>query len=106
MRLFLYGSLLDTELLTALAGRSVPLTPATLCGWRRVALRDSRYPTLRRGRGVVEGALAMANRRVLMRLQAYEGPLYRLSPVMVRTPRGARLARAWIARGGTRRAWP
>ncbi len=106
MRLFLYGTLLDPPLLAALAGRVVPLTPATLHGWRRVALRGSRYPTLRRGRETVEGALATVDRRTLARLASYEGPSYRLISVIVRTARGNMAAQAWIAPGGTRRRWP
>jgi hypothetical protein len=44
MRLFLYGTLRDPDLLAGFAGLAVPSTPATLRGWRRVALRDRSYP--------------------------------------------------------------
>jgi gamma-glutamylcyclotransferase (GGCT)/AIG2-like uncharacterized protein YtfP len=106
MRLFLYGTLLDPDLLAVLTGRSVPLTPATLRGWRRVTLHDSRYPTLRRARGVVEGVVATVDRLALARLTAYEGPSYLLRPVVVHTAHGGTPAWAWIAPGGTRRDWP
>ena len=106
MRLFLYGTLLDPDLLAAFAGRAVPSTPATLRGWRRVALRDSRYPTLRRARGAVLGVLVTVDRPSLARLAAYEGPSYRLTPIVVTTVRGHMPAWAWIATGGTRRDWP
>ncbi len=103
MRRFLYGTLLDPGLLAALAGRTVPLTPVTLRGWRRVAMPDGRYPTLRRARGTVRGALATVDRPAFERLAAYEGRSYRLAPVVVRTARGQIAARAWIAPGGTLR---
>jgi hypothetical protein len=57
MRLFLYGTLLDPDRLARFAGRRVPYTAAVLPGWRRVALPDGRFPTLRRGRGWVAGAV-------------------------------------------------
>jgi hypothetical protein len=46
------------------------------------------------------------NSPTLARLAAYEGPSYRLTPVIVQTAHGHTAARAWIASGGTRRAWP
>ena len=106
MHLFLYGTLLDTNLLATFAGRPVAIAPATLRGWRRVALPDSRYPTLRRARGVVEGGLVRVNRHTMRRLAAYEGPSYRLTRIVVRTARGNAAASTWIAPGGTPRDWP
>ena len=103
MRLFLYGSLLDPRLLARFAGQELPCVPATLRGWRRVALPRSRYPTLRRARGDVAGALVTVNAATMSRLSAYEGPTYRLTPVAVRTSRGGVAASTWIAPGGTRR---
>lgn len=80
--------------------------PATLTGWRRVALRGGRYPTLRRHRGgVVRGALFTASARALARLAAYEGAAYRLVRVAADTPNGKTAARTWIAPGGTRLPW-
>jgi gamma-glutamylcyclotransferase (GGCT)/AIG2-like uncharacterized protein YtfP len=106
MRLFLYGTLLDPDLLANFAGRPVSLIPATLRGWRRVALLDRNYPTLRRGRGSVEGAVAIVDRPTPARLTAYEGSAYRLTPVVVSVVgKGSRAALAWIAPGGTSRAW-
>ncbi len=99
MRLFLYGTLLGDRRLA----RSLP---ATLTGWRRVVLRGTRYPTLRRDRlGVVSGAVVDVPAPVLRRLVAYEGPAYRLVRVVVRTANGKTAAHAWIAPGGTRRSW-
>lgn len=106
VRLFLYGTLLDPATLAAFAGRALPGVPAVLPGWRRVALPGGRWPTLRRGRGSVSGAVVSVGGAALARLAAYEGPAYRLTPVVVRTARGTMPARAWIAPGGTGRAWP
>jgi len=99
MRLFLYGTLLGDRKLG-------PSVPATLTGWRRVALRGTRYPTLRRDRqGAVTGAVVDVPAPVLRRLVAYEGPTYRLARVVVQTAAGKTAAHTWIAPGGTRRAW-
>jgi hypothetical protein len=106
MRLFLYGTLLDPALREALAGCALPARPAVLRGWRRVALPGGRYPTLRRARAEVAGAVVEVGAAALARLSAYEGPLYRLTPVVVRSGRGNTAAKAWIAPGGTRRPWP
>jgi gamma-glutamylcyclotransferase (GGCT)/AIG2-like uncharacterized protein YtfP len=106
MRLFLYGTLLDPATFAGFAGRDPPRMPAVLSGWRRVALPGGRYPTLRRGGGSVAGAVVSVDAVALARLSAYEGPSYRLTPVVVRTARGNISAHAWIAPGGTDRPWP
>jgi len=100
MRLFVYGTLLDDA---SLAARRIP---AMLTGWRRVVLRFSAYPTLRRHRtGRVAGAVIDVPARTLARLSTYEGPAYRLTRVVVQTARGKTAAHAWIAPAGTRRTW-
>ena len=79
---------------------------ATLTGWRRVALRGTRYPTLRRHRGGrICGVIADVPARALARLAAYEGPRYRLKRVVVHTAKRKTAALAWIAPAGTRRKW-
>ncbi len=105
MRLFVYGTLLDRTRLAGLIGRAPTPVPARLAGWRRVALPGGAYPTLRRARGHVDGAVIDVGATALARLGAYEGPLYRLVPVTVRTGRGPVSASAWIAPGGTVRRW-
>jgi gamma-glutamylcyclotransferase (GGCT)/AIG2-like uncharacterized protein YtfP len=108
-RLFLYGTLLDPATLASCGGHAaLPLrhAPATLHGWRRVAARGGRYPTLRRDRaGVVHGAVLAASARVFARLAAYEGPVYRLVRVVVWTGKAKTAAHAWVAPGATRRPW-
>ena len=109
MRLFVYGTLLDPRTLATRGGDPflvACLMPATLAGWRRVALRGGRYPTLCRHRcGHVRGALVTASARTLARLAAYEGAVYRLVRVVVDTPNGKTAAHTWIAPGGTRLPW-
>lgn len=107
MRLFLYGTLLDPSVLAEFLGRDPQgdLVPAILHGWRRVVLSGASYPTLRRARDRVIGAVIRVDARALARLCAYEGRLYRLTPVAVGMPRGKIVAHAWIAPGGTTRHW-
>ena len=108
MRLFLYGTLLDPRVLAAHGGGpGARLAPATLAGWRRVRLRRSAAPTLRRDPGArVSGALLEAGAVAVGRLAAYEGPQYRMVRVRVQTEQGTQPAFAWVAPGGSRRPWP
>lgn len=43
-RFFFYGTLLDADVRTAVAGRAVAAAPATLAGWRVVPVEHGRYP--------------------------------------------------------------
>jgi len=108
MRLFLYGTLLDAGRLARLAGDPrlpARLRPAVLRGFRRVAGAGG-YPTLAPDRaGQVEGAVLSVSAGALRRLQAYEGPRYRLTPVRAATEAGPVVAFAWIAGAATRRPW-
>lgn len=100
MRVFLYGTLLDPEVLARMSGRrdlAHRALPARLRGFRRVALRGTPYPTLIPGEGEVDGLLLSIPGQALRRLAAYEGPLYRLMPVRVRTARGFSQAHSWVA---------
>jgi gamma-glutamylcyclotransferase (GGCT)/AIG2-like uncharacterized protein YtfP len=103
--LFLYGTLLEPARLARCVGRPVALAPAWLRGWRRVAMRGGRYPTLVRARGCVRGAVAVVDAAGLRRLSTYEGPLYELRRLAVRTGRGNSVAGVWIARAASRREW-
>lgn len=106
MILFLYGSLFDPEVWRRQTGALPrdPGEPARLSGWRRVGLRGSPDPTLRRG-STTPGLLRRVDRRVLRRLIRYEGPRYRLRRVVVATTRGNTVAWTWIAAGATDRPW-
>jgi len=96
---FLYGTLLDPAILAARAGRRrLRGVPATLPGWKRVALRRQPYPTLIRARRQsVRGLVVTLFGAPLRRLRAYEGAAYRLRPVRPLGPRGRVAALAWIA---------
>lgn len=109
MRLFLYGTLLDAGTLAWRSGQPGPplrSVQATLHGWRRVAVRGGRYPTVRRDRtGLVHGMLVDVPARAMGRLAVYEGPTYRLTQVVVGTLNGKTSAHTWISPCGTRRNW-
>ena len=99
MRRCAYGTLLGDQAL----GEA---SPATLIGWRRRALRGTRYPTLRRDRTcAVAGAVVDVPAQVLWRLIAYEGLAYSLTRVVVQAASSKTAAHAWIAPGGTHRPW-
>lgn len=106
MRLFVYGTLCDGRLRRRLAGRVLPADPAVLPGWRRVRLRFTRYPTLRRARGQVAGLLLRADAVSLRRFATYEGARYRLRPVRVRHAGRTVAAHAWIGDAALARNWP
>lgn len=99
--IFLYGTLMDARILARRSGDAgLPLraVPAVLLGYRRVRLRGTPYPTLRRdGAAAMAGELIRPTPAALNNLSTYEGPAYRLHPISVLTPRGPRRARAWIA---------
>lgn len=95
--LFFYGTLMDLDLLGFLIGRSVDpseLLPARLRGARRVRVRGASFPMLVPDpRATVEGRVwygGTAAERA--RLDAYEGPAWRLVPVEVQLTSGERVA--------------
>jgi gamma-glutamylcyclotransferase (GGCT)/AIG2-like uncharacterized protein YtfP len=104
--LFLYGTLLEFDVLRRFVPPPLMLQPAALGGRRRVYLRGEAYPTLVPHTGHVKGALLRVDTAALRRLRKYEGPRYRLVPVRPRTIGGTVRAHAWIAPGGTTRPWP
>lgn len=101
MRVFLYGTLTDPAVARRVAGDDRFLhaaRPALLMGYRRAQLRGTSYPTLVRDPGAtVHGLLAEVPARLLPRLHAYEGPLYRFVAVRVLCGGATIAARAWIA---------
>lgn len=107
-RLFVYGTLLDLDLVARLTGAPAMMQPASLPGFRRVRLRGTPYPTLIPAGGQVHGAVLLATRPQFRRLHAYEGPRYRLRRVRPRIA-GSRhrvSALCWIAPGASLQPWP
>lgn len=91
MRLFVYGTLQDEDVLRLVAGREVPGgLPAVLEGYVAVPARGASYPTLRRSAGgLTRGRLLpIADQAVLRALERYEGSDYRRLGVRVRLPDG------------------
>ena len=99
--IFLCGTLLDGRVLARRSGDAALVlrsVPAVLLGFRRVGLRGTPYPTLRRdGHAALAGELIRPSAAAFSRLAAYEGGAYRPCPVRVLTPRGPRRARACLA---------
>lgn len=95
--LFVYGTLLFPEVLTALLGRCPPARPARLHGHRRLALRGRDYPALVAAEGhTVEGMLLAVTAAELARLDAYEAEEYRRVAVRVEDGAGAAPVAAWV----------
>jgi hypothetical protein len=97
MILFVYGTLLDCDLLRAVLGRPPPNgggESARLPGFRRVVVAGRTYPTLiRRTGGWVAGRLlAGLGREDWRRLVRYEGRDYRLRRMSVRRADGRLVA--------------
>ena len=81
MRLFVYGTLLDSDLRHSILGpavRRLSLMDAILRGYRCVAIHSSVYPTLRRDRAAwVDGCvLTDTDPTMDARLMDYEGEGY------------------------------
>ncbi len=108
MKLFLYGTLTEPTGFGRCAGtpvRHAPV-PAILHGYERVALRGTRYPTLRRApRAAVHGVIMRVNANMMMRLQNYESSRYRQIPVQLRTPYGRQRALCFMGDAPTKIAW-
>jgi len=100
--------LLDPITLTRHGGPTLParLIPACLAGWRRVTLRGTPWPALRRDRNAhVTGAILHLSAAAPARLRKFEEPPYLRRRVVVTTARGKPAAFAWIAPGATSRPW-
>jgi gamma-glutamylcyclotransferase (GGCT)/AIG2-like uncharacterized protein YtfP len=108
LRLFLYGTLAALDALAHCGGqplRSHPV-PATLSGYRRVRLRGTRYPTLRRAPGrAIHGVVALVTAEELRRLTAYEAGRYRRIAVQVDTAHGRLRAACFFGDAPTLADW-
>ncbi len=108
MKIFLYGTLADPGGFGFCAGkplRAQPI-PATLRNYRRVLLRGTRYPTLRRARGrCVQGVIMRVNADMLVRLQNYESARYQRIKFRVQTQQGPQRAICFMGDAATRKPW-
>jgi len=90
MRFFVYGTLLDLDVMALVLGRRLPpraYVPASLPGHARWRARSASYPVVvPEPRGEVAGAVVGGlSARDVACLAAYEGPGYRIVPLKVRS---------------------
>ncbi len=108
MKIFLYGTLTDPCGFGYCAGQPLRATPvpAILRNYRRVLLRGTRYPTLRRARGhAVQGVIMRVNADMLVRLQNYESDRYRRIKFLVHTAYGPQRAICFMGDAATGKPW-
>ena len=98
MHLFVYGTLMVPEVMAAVCGYDSPGRPATLNGYRRRRVFGESYPAIAAcGDESVDGILYPGvSTGQLARLDAFEGALYRRSPVMVTAGDAATEATAYV----------
>lgn len=99
---FFYGSLMDADVLSAVAGERIPparLIPARLPGYERLGMRHGVFPVLVEYPGAeVAGMLVRGiDADVARRLARYEGPGYILARRTVTTADGSVAANVFIA---------
>lgn len=97
MRLFFYGTLLDSDVRLLVLGpgaAAMALTPALLPGWQRRKARGRSYPIiLRDPAGTVDGAVTSPlDAAAVAKLSAYEGPGYTLNACQVTLSGGSAVA--------------
>ena len=98
--LFVYGTLMNTELLEPLSGIKPVFKPAMLTGYRRVAVRNAVYPAIYPAEGwVTDGQLLEdLTGRQLACLDAFEGDCYCRCAVNVRVCGQLRHCDAYVIR--------
>jgi gamma-glutamylcyclotransferase (GGCT)/AIG2-like uncharacterized protein YtfP len=114
VRFFFYGTLMDEAVRRAVLGAAAqPLLvePATLAGWQRCAIPGRSYPMVRPAADEsVDGLLAEGiDGEGAARLDRFEGPEYRRTPLDVRRISGETVT-AWVyvalhAGKGAARRW-
>lgn len=93
MDLFVYGTLMDQDVLNRVVGRPVPASrigAAFVDGYRRVYVRDSYFPILIEAEGgSVEGRLITSlGAQAVQRLTRFEGRQFQLKRLTVRLAHG------------------
>ena len=99
-RLFVYGTLMQEELLRRLLQRVPPAVPAILANYHRSRLPGRSYPGIRyvRNRQVDGYLLTGLSTAQLQRLDRYEGSEYRRARVRVDTAQGRRVTWVYLLR--------
>lgn len=105
IRFFFYGTLMDVDVLNAVADNPFgpeDLLPARLDGWRRVAVREARYPALvpAEGRSCDGVVVENIDGRMERRLVHYEGPQYRQAAIEVTVHGKIKPARVFVPKAG------
>lgn len=102
--LFAYGTLMFGEVMAAVAGAAGHCVEAELAGFARRRLRGVVYPGIvPRAGGCVTGRLWTGlARETLVRLDRFEGPMYRRESVRVRAGGREQAALAYVVAPGWR----
>ncbi len=100
MKLFTYGSLMDTDIFTLVAGEEAVCAAATLNGYRRLAVAGEDYPGMIEAEGhCVEGQLYSGlSATALARLDEFEGECYRREVVSLICDGESIAAEAYVVR--------
>lgn len=99
---FAYGSLMDPEIMAQVSGNVYPPVPVVLDGYLRRVVEEQVFPALVAKEGSqVKGVLWQGlSESTLIRLDSFEGVLYRRSEVEVTDQTGQRhLAATYVLRG-------
>jgi rSAM/selenodomain-associated transferase 1 len=101
---FVYGTLMDADLIARVIGRSIDASPATLADFRRSSLRERAYPGILPDDGhQVDGQLVHGlSTQELVHLDRYESDCYERWTVTVSTAEGPALAHAYVLAPETR----
>lgn len=94
MNLFVYGTLMDPEIMAQAAGETYRSQRATLFQYVRKTLRGEIYPAIiRQPSGAVAGLIYYdVSSAAMARLDRFEGPLYVRSEVVALSAAGERVA--------------
>ncbi len=100
---FFYGSLMDADVLSAVAGERIPpsrLIPARLPGYERLGASIGVFPIIVADAGAVEGVEGVLVEGItpeaVRRLARYEGPAYVATKRPVTTAKGSTQAYVFI----------
>lgn len=82
--LFVYGTLMDPEIILSISGKPHPGTPAYIMGYQRFQVKNKNYPGVIKSEGLVHGLLySNITPESLDKLDFYEGDEYTREKVEV-----------------------